>query len=185
MAILVLVAAIASVWLTDVTGWFRLNRVVAGVVAVVASLVAFHEAFPLDSVVSILAIAQLLVYLQIILLFQHKETRTYWLLIVLSLLQVVVAAVFNQGAAFGLLMVVYLFVALATMTLLLLHREAQHLPRRAGAGAPRRRRPAGDGRWPPSRRSSPATPERNVCSGRRSAAICLAGWPRWGWARSR
>ncbi|MCX7428123.1 MAG: DUF3488 and transglutaminase-like domain-containing protein [Planctomycetia bacterium] len=126
LPILVLLAAIASVWLTDVTGWFRLNRIVASVVAVVASLVAFHEAVPLDSVVSVLAIAQLLVYLQIVLLFQHKETRTYWQLLVLSLLQVVVAAVFNQGAAFGLLMVVYLFVALATMTLLFLYREAEH-----------------------------------------------------------
>ncbi|MBN2022950.1 MAG: DUF3488 domain-containing protein [Pirellulales bacterium] len=124
LPLLVFAAAVLSVWLTDLAGWFRLHRMVAGGMALIAFVIAMVEAWPLASVMSILPIARLLVYIQIILLFQAKHIRLHWQLVTVSLLQVLVAAIFNQGALFGLLMVAYLFVALAAMTLLFLSREA-------------------------------------------------------------
>jgi len=123
-----LTAAVASVWLTDISGWFRLNRTVTNVAAVAAFCVFLWQLSELRGVVRILAIGNLLVYLQIILLFQEKEVRTYWQLALLSLLQVVVAAAFRQQVLFGILLVVYLFVGLSALVLLFLHRErSRHL----------------------------------------------------------
>ena len=115
-----LTAAIASLWLTDFSGRFRLNRTVTNVAAATAFVVFLWQLAQLRGVIQILAIGNLLVYLQIILLFQDKEPRTYWQLALLSLLQVVVAAAFHQKVMFGLLMVVYLFVGLSALVLLTL-----------------------------------------------------------------
>ncbi|MBN2294729.1 MAG: DUF3488 domain-containing protein [Pirellulales bacterium] len=123
MPLMVIAAAFLSVWLVDFTGWFRLKRIPAGIAAILAMLFCLGELIPLNPATAIITIARLLVYLQVILLFQKKEPRVYWQLIVLSLLQVVVATVFNQGFWFGLMMVVYLFTALMAMTLLCLLRE--------------------------------------------------------------
>ena len=123
MPLAVVTAAFLSVWLTDVTGWFRLKRLPAGIAAVVAMLFCLRELVPFHPAMAIMIIARLLVYLQVILLFQKKELRVYWQLLVLSLLQVVVATVFNQGFWFGLLIVVYLFTALLALALLCLLSE--------------------------------------------------------------
>lgn len=120
-------AAFCSVWLTDVKGWVRLSRIPAGLAAVTALLYCLHQLFPLNPVTAILEIANLLIYLQLVLLFQKKETRIYRQLLMLSLLQVVVATVFNQGIWFGFLMVVYMFAALLALMLL-------HLVREEGSG---------------------------------------------------
>jgi hypothetical protein len=85
--------------------------------------------FHIYSEAQALTFAQFLIYLQIILLFQKKDSRTYWLLIMLSLLQVVVAALFSQGVFFGILLVGYMLLASLALTLLLLSR--QHEPPRS------------------------------------------------------
>lgn len=158
-----LTAAITSVWLTDVTGWFRLNRAVTNVAAVVAFCVFLWQLSELRGLVRILAIGNLLVYLQIILLFQEKEPRTYGQLALLSLLEVVVAAAFRQKAMFGLLLVVYLFVGLSALVLLFLVRErrryrpaANRLPPRAGAAG---------GRWPLAGQESAFTDSASASGG--------------------
>ncbi|MBN1591521.1 MAG: DUF3488 domain-containing protein [Pirellulales bacterium] len=134
-SMLMTVAAGTSIWLTDVTGWLRLNRIAASIAAAaVFLLVLFPQLFSWDNVLLIQAIARMLVYLQIVLLFQRKERRVYWQLIVLSLLLLVVATVFTQGALFGLLMVAYLFTALSAMVLLFLYHEVQlHAARQSAA----------------------------------------------------
>lgn len=145
LPLLMLTAAIASVSLTDVSGWLRLKRTVINVAAVAAFFVFLWQLSELRGVVQILAIGNLLVYLQIILLFQEKDVRTYWQLALLSLLQVVVAAAFRQPVLFGFLLVVYLFVGLSALVLLFLHRErSRHRP------APARSPAAGasGSRWP-------------------------------------
>ena len=124
MAVLAIIGSALSVWLTDILGLFRLNRWVASGIAFIASLVAFKGALPLNSLRSIIAIAELLVYLELILLFQKKNLRVYWQLLVLSLLQVVVSALFSQGAQFGLIIVIFMFVALLDLALLNLHFES-------------------------------------------------------------
>ena len=67
--------------------------------------------------------AWFLIYLQILLLFQAKDQRKYWLLVMLSLLQVIVATLFNQGIWFGLLLAVYMLLGSSAMTLLLQYRQ--------------------------------------------------------------
>ena len=121
----VLIAASLSFWVTDLNGWFRLNRTAAGLIAMVATVSAFWEAFPLSNTGSILSIAQLLVYLQLILLFQKKEVAIYWQLAVLSLLQVVVSSLFLHGSSFGPVVVLYLFVGIWFLFLFLLFRQRQ------------------------------------------------------------
>lgn len=139
----ILLVAMTSVWVTDVTGWFRLNRPVTNVAAFVAVLLGLWEVVSLRSTVQIFAIANLLIYLQVILLFQEKQIRTYWQLIALSLLQAVIAAAFNQGALFGVLLAVYLATCLSAMALLFLHRERLVYARPAAPTMPDTTR-----RWP-------------------------------------
>jgi hypothetical protein len=128
----VLLAAIASLVLTDFAPVFRLNRVVTNLLALGAMILAFWQLRYRQGPLQILALANLLVYLQIILLFQKKEFRTYWQLAVLSLLQViVVAAVFRHEYQFGLFLVVYFFTGLSALALLCLNQEqCRHDPAR-------------------------------------------------------
>ena len=51
-----------------------------------------------DAEARILALADLVVYLQVILFFQKKDRSVYWMLAIISLLEVVVAAYFSQRA---------------------------------------------------------------------------------------
>ena len=63
----------------------------------------------------------MLIGLQITLLFQEKDARVYGWLAVMSLLQAVVAARYNQGVAFGGLLVVYAIVGIFALSLLVLY----------------------------------------------------------------
>jgi len=123
MPLWVLLAAVTSLWVTDTQGWLRLNRTVTNLAAAGALLLSIGELSQFRGGIDILAITRLLAYLQIILLFQEKDFRTYWQLAALSLLQVIVAAAFNQGSSFGLLLVAYLFVGIVSLAVFHLHRD--------------------------------------------------------------
>jgi transglutaminase-like putative cysteine protease len=145
LPLMMLIAAIASVWLTDVTGWIRLRRGVVNLLAVGVFFVFLWQASGLRGIDQIPTIGKFLVCLQMVFLFQKKEPRIYAWLALLSLVQVVVAAVFHQTATFGLLLTVYLFVGLSGLMLLFLHRErTRHRPARKRTPAP----DATGGRWP-------------------------------------
>jgi protein-glutamine gamma-glutamyltransferase len=118
-------AAVASVAITDVLGWLRLNRWVANGIAIFAVGWSLREFFEIASEEKLLAIANMLCYLQIVLLFQQKALRVYWQLVVLSILQVVVAAALDLGPEFGLLLAFYAMVALSTLLLLCVIREVR------------------------------------------------------------
>ena len=182
----ILLVAMTSVWVTDVTGWFRLNRPVTNVAAFVAVLLGLWEVVSLRSTVQIFAIANLLIYLQVILLFQEKQIRTYWQLIALSLLQAVIAAAFNQGALFGVLLAVYLATCLSAMALLFLHRERLVYARPAAPTMPDT-----TGRWPlagqtPAFSSVAASPSGRRVLGRNggSGSFAWSGTPRLRWSSS-
>ena len=83
-----------------------------------------------------------LIYLQIILLFQEKDQWKYWLLVMISLLQVVVATLFSQGIWFGVLLAIYMLLGFSAMTLLMLYRQWEHFREGDGGGS---RSDAGDG----------------------------------------
>jgi len=111
-------AAVVSVSLSNGFRWLRLNWLIANLMALSAVAWSMRSFLRAGMAEQLLAIADMLVYLQIVLLFQEKTARVYWQLIVLSLLQVVVAAALNLGPQFGLLLVAYLLMALLALVLL-------------------------------------------------------------------
>ena len=126
-------AAASSLYVTDRYGWVYLNRNIANLAAVTAVLISIHDFFQLERERQLLAIAYLLIYLQIVLLYQRKTIRIYWQLLMLSLLQVVVAAALNFGLQFGILLAIYMFLALFALRLFFVVREQARcrLPGRA------------------------------------------------------
>ena len=134
LPLVAILSAGASIYLTDLRGWIRLNRPVANVAALLAVVFSVSNFFHVSSEDQLLAVANLLVYLQVVLLFQKKTGRMYWQLLVLNVLQVVVGAALDLDMLFGLLLVVYMFVTLAAMGLLFIQREAE-LWQRLAVGA--------------------------------------------------
>ncbi len=120
---LTFLAAVLSVILTDGLGWFRLNRWIANVAMLVAAFFSLSHFFESNSHSQLVAIAYLLIYVQIILLFQQKNRRIYGQLAVFSLLQVVVAALLNDGLEFGVLLMAYMVVTLFGLSLFFIYRE--------------------------------------------------------------
>ena len=130
LATIVIVAAATSVYFTDILEQFQLSRRAANILAVVAVAMFLHDFLPADRPGYLPAIANLLIYLQIIHLYRKKTIRIYWQLAMLSLLQVVVAAVVSAGFEFGPLLVIYMFVALSALCLFFLYRETvRYAPR--------------------------------------------------------
>lgn len=129
-------AAVASVSLAVRFPSLRLNRLIANLIALAAVLWTLRHFLQVGSERQLLAIADMLVYLQIVLLFQQKSTRVYWQLVVLSLLQVVVAAALSLGPQFGLLLAAYMALALSALILLCYYRESNRSGASAAAPAP-------------------------------------------------
>ncbi len=127
------IVALASIFVTDQWGWFRLNRMVANAVAILATVASVVLFISATSEEQLTTIANLLVYLQIVLLLQKKNVRLYWQLLVLSGLEVVVATALDSSLLFGALLVVYLFVALAALGLIFVLCEAESHAERGGA----------------------------------------------------
>lgn len=124
--LVVTLAAAMSIWLTDITSWFRIGQRTANVLMLVASAATLYEVFPMTNELQTLGFARFVIYLQIILLFREKDQRVYWLLVMLSLLQVVVATLFSQGVWFGVLLAIYMLFGFSAMTLLLFYRQWRH-----------------------------------------------------------
>ena len=121
--LLVILAAAASVWLTNVTGRIRIGRWLANVLMLIGAFVSLRNLYPPQSEMESIGLSWFLIYLQIILLFQEKDQWKYWLLVMISLLEVVMATLFSQGVWFGVLIVVYMLVGFSAMTLLIMYRQ--------------------------------------------------------------
>jgi len=121
---IVLVAAIAAFVFTDVFRWVRLNFFITNLVAGGTFLILLvWNMIQLRGTAQMLGIANILVYMQIVCLFQEKDPRTCWVLTLLALLQVVVAAALSQSVVFGILLISYLILAPSTLGLLCIYRE--------------------------------------------------------------
>ena len=123
MPALLAIAAAFSVLVTDLMPRMRLNRMVGNLIAVAAVAWSLYDFLDRTSEQQLMAISQMLVILQVLLLFQEKTGRTYWQLLVLSLLQVVVAAALNSGLEFGVLLAAYMVLSLLALVLLCIHRD--------------------------------------------------------------
>ncbi|MBX9790226.1 MAG: DUF3488 and transglutaminase-like domain-containing protein [Pirellulales bacterium] len=124
LPVLAIIVSASSVLVTDVYGYLRLNAAVAniaGSTAVVVFLWDLLQRFSGDT--QLLAVANLLIYLQFILLYRHKTITIYWLLALLSFLQTAVATVLNFELVFGFLLLVYFVCGLLTLGLFFIYRE--------------------------------------------------------------
>lgn len=121
--LLVMLAAGLSVWLTDFTGKFRLGPWTANVLMLVGAVFSLRDIYPPRNEMQAVGLSWFLVYLQIILLFQKKDQWKYWLLVMLSLLEVVVATLFSQDIWFGALLAVYMLLGFSAMTLLMMFHQ--------------------------------------------------------------
>jgi protein-glutamine gamma-glutamyltransferase len=121
----VLFAGITSIIFTDAYKWFRLNRLVGNVFAVGAVFYALRDFLGSRPDDQLLAIATLLVYMEVVLLYQEKNIRLYWQIILLTLLEVVVGAALNAGFGFGLLLLAYTATAVSTLVMLFVHGETE------------------------------------------------------------
>ena len=116
-----LVAA-TSLFFTDRMG-FGLGRPIAGAATLVFLVYSFSNISGREDQNRLETITNLLIFLQVMLLYLEKRDSIYWLLIVLSLLEVVVAAAMNVGVEFGLLLVVFLSLMFVTLTVFYVFRE--------------------------------------------------------------
>lgn len=133
LPLLVVFAAITSLVFTDILAWFWLNRSLANLAALAALFVSIGGFAQPDTRTQLLAIAKLLVYLQITSFYQRKSSRIYWHLIVFSLLQVVVSAALNVEFEFGVVLILYIAVGISTLAFFFAHREiSQVVPERPG-----------------------------------------------------
>ncbi len=123
LPLLVVFAAITSLIFTDILNWFRLNRLVANLAALAALFVSLGDFVQPNTRTQLLAIANLLVYLQITSFYQRKSSRIYWHLIVFSLLQVVVSAALNVEFEFGVVLIIYIIVGISTLAFFFADRE--------------------------------------------------------------
>jgi protein-glutamine gamma-glutamyltransferase len=124
LPVLAVIVAGSSVYLTDVKGWLRLNALVTNIAGAVALAFTLRDWSGYASEGLLLSAANLLIYLQFVLLYRTKTIVSYWFLLLLSLLQVAVASALNLNLVFGLLLPVYMFVGLVTMSLFVIYRDS-------------------------------------------------------------
>ena len=173
-------AAAVSIWVTDVKGWIRLSRTAVSLLAL--PLVGYFaiQMPHAGNDARLILIIDATLCLQVILFFQKKEIATYWQLIVISLVEIVFAAGFSHGVAFGMLLVIYVMITMSALALLLL--DTQWSLHQSGnievvvgtAAAAGQRQPA----WAHSAAVPPATARAA------SSASCFTAWRRSASARS-
>ena len=129
IAIAVVGATIGFI-VTDLLKLFRIEGVLANVASIVILVLAMKDFFPENSVGKLVSVANLLVYLQTILMFQKKTPRLNWQILVLSLLQVVVGAIFSLNFEAGLLFLFYFFAVGAAMVLQSVYTDAVDVEQR-------------------------------------------------------
>ena len=141
-AAIVSVLAVISLIVTDRLRWLRVPRVIGNVIALVATVYVLYN-FVIErqnsfgnQLPQLYTIANLLIYLEIVLLFNRKRTRIYWQLFVLSLLQVVVAAAIQSDLTFAFGIGVYLCLSLSAGILFFLYREIHRVLDIAEADVP-------------------------------------------------
>ncbi len=117
LMLIAIIGATLGFLITDYYKLIRLDGILANVASVGILVLAMKDFLPGDSTAKLVSVANLLVYLQTVLMFQLKTPRLVWQILVLSLLQVVVAAIFSLNFEGGLLFLLYFFIAGATLAL--------------------------------------------------------------------
>ena len=124
------VCAVGGFVLTDLLKWFRIEGWLANVVSIAILVLAMKDFFYVDSSGKLIAVSNLLVYLQGVLMFQVKTPRLNWQILVLSLLQVVISTIFSVGFGNSYLLLVYFVVTGVAMVLQTIYTENVDVARR-------------------------------------------------------
>lgn len=102
--VLSIVVVVGTLILIDIKKAISVHPIVVNILAFAVSILTINQFSGGDASSKLNAVANLLTYLQLVLLLQKKNARLYWQVMMLSLLQVVVAAAlhldFNAGVAF-------------------------------------------------------------------------------------
>ena len=130
LPVIMLLVSTTSVVFTDYLKWFRLHRVLANIAMLVATFFSLRGFIGMDSQQKLLAIANLLVYVQIIMLYQEKKIRIYGHLIIFSLLQVVVGSLLSRRFGFVAILCLYMMAAFFSLSLLSVFRQLAGIDRR-------------------------------------------------------
>jgi hypothetical protein len=109
--------AIAGFIITDRLKIFSLDGWLANFASLAVLYLVFRDFSEGDQTQKLEAVAQLLVYLQTILMFQPKSPRLVWQILTLSILQVSIAAIFSLDFDAGVLFPLYFVVAGVAMVL--------------------------------------------------------------------
>ncbi len=115
---LALASSILSFVFTDVLRVLVLRQWMTNLLMLAALGLVALDLTRASGFVNVLAMADLLVYLQCILQFQTKNTRVFRYLVTLSAFQVVSASAFYHGVLFGTLLILYLLNSLIVMVML-------------------------------------------------------------------
>ena len=115
--------ALGGLILVDWTGWIRMPTFVANLLSFVVLYLSMRGFFANETSGQLGSVANLLVYLQTLLVLQDKGPRQYWQLMVLSFLQLVVASVFHVQLEGGVLFLAYM--ATSAIFLVLLNSYSQ------------------------------------------------------------
>ena len=137
---LFLVASICAVGgfvLTDLLKWFRIEGWLANVVSIAILVLAMKDFFNVDSSGKLMAVSNLLVYLQGVLMFQVKTPRLNWQILVLSLLQIVITTIFSVGFSNSYLLLFYFIATGVAMVLQTLYTESVDVARRNKSVVPK------------------------------------------------
>ena len=91
--------------ITELSGWSA-NLVMVGIL-----IFSMRDFVGGDSTTKLVSVAKLLTYLQVALFFQKKTPRLCWQLLVLSILQMLEAAIFNLNFEYGIFFFLYFIAA--------------------------------------------------------------------------
>lgn len=121
---LVIFCAVAAYAFTDMWNMIAIPAALAPWLGAAAIVFFAREEYASYRIDPVLPLGHLITLFQLILLFHTKSSRTYWLLLLTSFLQMLIAALHNNRLAFGLLMGAFLPLIVWTMTQFLLLRES-------------------------------------------------------------
>ena len=124
LTIIAIVGSVSAFIITDRLGWIQIDGFIANIAAIIATAYAIVNFAGGSVAQQLISVANLLVYLQIVLLFERKTPRLYWQVLVLSVLQVVVTSAFNLDFKGGLLFIGYMVLAGCTMMVLRLFHDS-------------------------------------------------------------
>ena len=107
--------AIAAFILVDRLQWFELSGWFANLVSIAVLILTMKGFLGAGSAGKLIAVAYLLTFLLTVLMFQKKTPRLCWQLLVLSVLQTSLAAIFNLNFEHGYLFIIYFVIAMVAM----------------------------------------------------------------------